>query len=104
MILLSKDGKDLIVTCDCGCNDTVHISVDKIDEDTGKFAYSTYLNGNRQRDRRGALAIIIMKCEKIWRILRNKDHHYSEILMTEQDFATFRDYVNDVWEKTHGET
>ena len=104
MILLSKDGKELIATCDCGCHDAVNILVDKIDEDTGKFAYSTYLNGNWYRDQHGPLTTIIMKCEKIWRILRNKDHHYSEILMTEQDFATFRDYVNDVWEKTHGET
>lgn len=104
MVLLSKDGNELVATCTCGCGDAVHLFLDEIDEDNDIFAYSAYLNGNWYSDQHGAFRTFTMKCKKIWRIIRNKDHHYSEILMTEQDFATFRDYVNNVWEKTHGET
>ena len=31
--MMSEDKKELIVTCKCGCQDTIHIKVD--DEDKG---------------------------------------------------------------------
>ena len=32
-IMISGDKKELIVTCKCGCQDTIHIKVDDEDKD-----------------------------------------------------------------------
>ena len=55
-LLKSDDGKDLIVTCGCGCDEGVHIRIEKnlpainIDPDDETFCYVTYLNSNWYRD------------------------------------------------------
>ena len=93
-ILKSEDGKDLMVSCSCGCDNGVHINI-KMDDD--EYAWVTYMNGNWYRDQNKRILYIIRdKLRKIWAIIRNKDFYYSEILMTRKDFETFREYINGV--------
>ncbi|MBQ9973911.1 MAG: hypothetical protein IJP02_03010 [Oscillospiraceae bacterium] len=92
-VLKSKCGSELIVTCTCGCGDAFHISVCKDDEEL--YGIVTYLNGNWYRDQEdSALRAIGRKLRKIWRIIRNRDHHYSEICMTPSEWDKFKAFVN----------
>ena len=40
-VMISEDKKELIVTCKCGCQDTIHIKVDDEDKDTDCYAIQT---------------------------------------------------------------
>lgn len=94
-ILKSKDGKDLIMTCTCGCEDSIHFTIDTSDPDF--YCCMSYMSGNWYRDQNeSARDVFRRKCKKIWRIIRNKDHHYSDIHMRPEDFDLFREYVNSV--------
>lgn len=95
-ILKSEDGKDLIVSCSCGCDNGVHINIKKYDDE---YAWMTYMNGNWYRDQNKRILYIVRdKLRKIWAIIRSKDFYYSEILMSRKDFETFREYINGVKE------
>ncbi len=43
-VMISDDKKELIITCKCGCQDTIHIKVDDEDKDADYYAIQTYLN------------------------------------------------------------
>lgn len=47
-VLLSKNQKELILSCNCGCNNGLHIKIEK--EDPEYFCYTSYLSGNWYRD------------------------------------------------------
>lgn len=94
-VLLSSDNAELIVTCGCECEDAIHMRLNVEDEDDEIMAIS-YMNSNFYRDQVGALKAIIKKIKKIWRIIRGKDICYSEIIMTKEEFAQFRKYVNSI--------
>ena len=49
-VMISDDKKELVVTCDCGCEDTIHIRVDDKDKDSDYYAIQTILSGNWYRD------------------------------------------------------
>ena len=49
-VMISEDKKELIVTCKCGCQDTIHIKVDDEDKDADYYAIQTYMSGNWYRD------------------------------------------------------
>lgn len=102
-VLKSGDGKELIVSCSCGCDEGVHIIIDcdntanNINPEDDTFCYVTCLNSNWYRDQEKKIWLVIWnKLRKIWDIIRNKDFYYSEILMTRRDFETFREYINGV--------
>lgn len=91
-LLLSEDKTELIHTCNCGCEDAIHIRMDVWDKDS--YAIQTYLNGNWYRYQRSGFDLFKLKIKKIWRIIRNKDHHYSEIIMTKDDFEKYKEFIN----------
>lgn len=96
-VMMSKDKKELIVTCNCKCGDTIHFC--KIEEDTNysdkEYAFLTYLNSNWYREQnKKTFRIIGEKIKKIWCIIRNKDFYYSDILMSKEDFEQFKEYIN----------
>lgn len=101
-VLKTNDGKELMITCSCGCDSGVSIRVEqdywnagKSDNDT--FAYCTILSGNWYKDQYQIIRDVLwQKMKKIWAIIRNKDYYYSEICMTRKDFETFREYINEV--------
>ena len=79
----------------CGCHDTVHIQVDDEDKEYGTYAFLTYMNGNWYRDQNDKVFRCIgRKLKKIWRIIMNKDFHYSEICMNKEDLQAFKEYLN----------
>lgn len=94
-VLMSKDKKDLIVTCRCGCEESMRIKV-IYDEDCDDYTCLSYLNGNFYKDQQGAWTCFKQKLKKIWCILRNKDFYYSDIILTKEDWVEFKDWVNSV--------
>lgn len=95
-VLRSRDGNNLVVDCDCGCNNGVRFRVD-YDDDLDMFFLVSFLNGNWYRDQNDrVLRVVGRKLRKIIAIIRNKDHCYSEICMTRDDFAEFKEYINSV--------
>ena len=94
-VLKNKDGTELLVSCNCGCEQGVHIRVDK--EDNDMYFLMTYTNGNWYSDQNKTVrAVIREKLKKIWCIIRNKDFHYSDISMTSKDFQEFKEYINNI--------
>lgn len=104
-ILKSQDGKELLVTCSCGCDSGVSIRINQdywnaSKPDNDIFAYCTILSGNWYKDQYQTIRDVLwQKMKKIWAIIRNKDYYYSEICMTRKDFETFREYINEVGEQ-----
>lgn len=93
--MISDDKKELIVTCGCGCEETICIRINDEDKEYGYYAIQTYLNGNWYRDQNDrVLGTIRRKLKKIWAIIRNKDFHYSEVMMNRDDFQKYKDYIN----------
>lgn len=94
-VMISKDKKNLIINCKCGCEDTIHIRIDDTNKDSDYYAFMTYLNGNWYRDQNDRIfRTIEIKLKKIWAIIRNKDYYYSDVLMSCEDFKRFKEYIN----------
>lgn len=88
-VLKSTNNSELIVSCCCGCDNSIHISVNNFPDDS--YALMTYMNGNFYSEQKYP---VIEKIKKIWAIVRNKDYFYSDIRMTKDEFAEFRTWVN----------
>ena len=58
-VLLSKNKKELIVSCNCGCNNGLHIKIEK--EDPEYFCYTSYLSGNWYRDQDKKIRCVVWK-------------------------------------------
>ena len=92
-VLLSQNNNELFLNCQCGCDDGIHIKIKPFGDD---YAYITYTNGNFYRDQHGAFSTLIRKLKKIWSIIYNKDYAYSEIVMSQEDFEVFKQYINSI--------
>lgn len=98
-IMMSKDKKELIVTCSCGCDDGVHIIKSNSDEYDGSVAYLSYISGNFYKEQENILfGVFKNKLKKILAIIRNKDFYYSDVRMSKEDFQQFKDYINQFGE------
>lgn len=96
-VMISDDKKDLIVTCECGCDchDSFHIEICKDLYGGDTYAVQTYMNGNFYKDQDDRiLSTIGRKLKKIWAIIRNKDYYYSDIIMKKEDFEKYKKYIN----------
>ena len=93
-IMKSKDGKNLIVDCNCGCDEGLRIRINEFNEDT--YAIITYTSGNFYKDQKlSCWSIFKLKCRKIWRIIRGKDYCYSEILVSKEEYNELKDFINN---------
>lgn len=93
-ILKSEDGKYLIITCKCGCDNGVHLNIEKEDDE---YAWITYMNSNWCRDQNKRIGYVIMdKLKRVLAVIRSKDFDYSEILLSKEDFEVFREYINEI--------
>lgn len=90
--LKNSDGTELVVTCSCGCQDSLHLKIDPDDDDL--FFFLSYMNGNFYRDQGGLFSSVKRKIKKIGAILFNKDYYYSEVIMTKGEFSQFKEFVN----------
>lgn len=94
-VMKSKDGKNLIVDCNCGCDEGLRIKIHPFDDE--RYSILTYTSGNFYKDQNmSCWRIFKLKCKKIWRILRGKDYCYSEILLTKEEFEELKEYINSV--------
>ncbi len=91
----TKDTRELIMSCQCGCDEGIRIRINK-DDELDDYAFVTYQNGNWYREQSGSFKTLTEKIKKIWRIIRNKDFYYSEIIMSKEDFNKFKEYVDKV--------
>lgn len=89
---VNEDG--LIITCGCGCGDTVKMEFDI--EGGYEYFFMAYAKSDWYNEQHGVFDRLVGKLHKIWRIIRNKDHHYSDIRMTRADFEVFKEYINSV--------
>lgn len=92
-VMISKDNKNLVVTCKCGCDEGVHIKISH-EDGSDDYAYQCFSNGNFYKDQCGVFAILKNKLKKIWAIIRNKDYYYSDVVMTKNDFEEFKKFIN----------
>ena len=88
-VLKNFKNDELIVSCKCGCNDGIHIKINKKEDETDR-AFIAFTNGNFYREQGSSF---IKKLQKIWAIIANKDFYYSDIVMTEKDFKEFTNWV-----------
>lgn len=86
--LKSNDNKQMVITCDCGCDEGIRV---EINEDFGDYCYITYISGNFYKEQ----ANLLDKIKKIWKIIRNKDFYYSEICMSREDFEDYKKWINE---------
>jgi len=87
-IFKTSDSSEMMVTCSCGCHESLCIHVDNNNDEF--YCYQIYLSGNWYKEQ----ADFLQKLKKIWRILRNKDYCYSEIYMTKEDWEEFKEWIN----------
>ena len=94
-VLRSKDGKELILNCRCGCDESLMFKVDRDDPDY--YMVGSYISGNFYKDQDYTIwRVIKNKIKKIWCILMNKDFYYAEIILNGEDFKEFKEYINSV--------
>ena len=94
-VFKTKDEKELVVTCKCGCCDGFHMVIDDDDKDAGIYTFMSYINGNFYSEQKnGVFSVIGRKLKKILAIICNKDYYYSEIVMSKADFEEFKEWVN----------
>lgn len=89
--LKSKDDKGMVVECKCGCDEGIRI---KIEKEEDYYAVLTYVSGHFYTEQDGFLKRFALKLKKIIAIIRNKDFYYSEVIISEDDFEEFKEFVN----------
>lgn len=94
-VLTSTNKHEMIVTCNCGCEDSVHLSIEKWSDND--YAFMMFMNGSFQSEHnKTILCIFVEKVKKIWAIIRNKDYYYHDIRITNEDFEEFKEYINSI--------
>lgn len=89
-VLKNFKNDELIVSCKCGCNDGIHIKINKEEDETDR-AFIAFANGNFYKEQGSSF---IKKLQKIWAIIANKDFYYSDIVLTKDDFKEFKEWIN----------
>ena len=94
-IFRSKDGEELVVDCNCGCDEGLRIRVNKHSDDL--FFVVTYLSGHFAfMQNETVFGVIKKKLKKIWRVITNQDYCYSEICMTREDVHELSEYFAEI--------
>lgn len=93
-ILKSDNGNDLIITCNCGCDEGVRLHIDY--DEYGYFAYQCFLKGKFSDERCGVWETFKEKCKRIWAVITNKNYYYSDIVMSKDEWNMFRQWVNSI--------
>ena len=95
-VLKSKDNKGILLDCCDGCDTGIRLRIEK---DDICYCMMTYTNGSFYTEQGETVRKVIgKKLRKIWAIIRNKDFYYSDIMMTKDEFAEFKEYVNSIKE------
>ena len=93
-VLKTKDNKEMIISCGCGCENSIYFKIDNKDK-YDLYCIMTYLNGDQYKVQNDTVVrSFIRKMKKIISIIRNKDYVYSELTLSKKDFEEFKEYVN----------
>lgn len=97
-VLFNQERTEMIISCDCCCDSGYHFRIEKNKiEDFEDYCFCTVLNGNWYMEQdKTLMKIWFNKLRKIWAILRNKDHYYSEVVMSKKDFEEFKHWIGEV--------
>lgn len=96
-LTISKDEQEAVLTCQCGCDDAVHIKICKEFEDDESFSFLTFMKSNWYSEQDETIFRTIgKKLKKIIAIIRSKDFYYSEIVMSKDDFVQFKEYIDSI--------
>lgn len=94
-VLTSKDNKELVVTCKCGCKASFSLRIDDEWKDEDYYALLCFMKSNYNTEYNlNVWRAFKIKMRKIWTILRGKDYCYSDTIMSRADFEEFKAYVN----------
>lgn len=89
MIFYNNEKDECILSCHCGCGDSVQISVEH--KGLGdNYCFVSFLDSAWNFEQQGWF----WRFKKIWMILRNKDYYYSDICMTKAEFEEFKKWIN----------
>lgn len=93
--LKNKNGTEMFIDCNCGCDNGIRFRIDVDDWDY--YCFMTYTNGNFYKEQNDKLwRVFCKKFKKIWAIIRNKDFYYAELTMTKEEFEEFKEYINSI--------
>lgn len=96
-VFKTKNNQELIITCNCGCDESFHIKIEPIYEDEYEtYALISYMNGKFYTDQLSGWNTIKKKLKKIWAIITNKDYYYSDVILNKNQFEEFREYINQI--------
>jgi hypothetical protein len=94
-VLKNTDGTEMLVDCNCGCDNGIRFRIDK--EDFDYYCFMSYTNGKFYAEQgETAWHIFCKKLKKIRAIIRNKDFYYTEMMLTKDEFNEFREYINSI--------
>ena len=93
-----KNIKDMLVTCNCGCQEGMEFrfvkeKYDDINNTDYFIELCTSEWGSEQDHGIRRLKFVI---QKIWKIIRGKDFYYSEIMLTPEQWKEFKAKINEV--------
>ena len=90
MFTKNKNDSCCSMYCSCGCLNGVILNADK-DGDMGyRISLVTDIWNSSQETGWDKFK---EKCRRIWRILRNKEHHYFDIYLKDGDITEFKEFV-----------
>lgn len=93
-VMISKNKKDLIVSCKCGCDQGIYFRLEHFD-DLDSMMYMSVVSGNFYKEQEmSVLGVIRSKLKRIRAVIRNKDFCYSDICMSVEEFKVFKEYIN----------
>lgn len=92
-VFFTKDKQELIVTCNCGCEEAFHLKVNQ-DEEDDFYSVLYFMKSNFDTEYAASpWWAFKIKMRKIWCILRNKDYYYSDVILTKADFEELKRYL-----------
>lgn len=87
---LAKTRKnDYVMFCDCGCNEGV---VFKIVNEDGDISVGLVSDNFYIRQDKGNMSFK-EKIKRIWYIIKGKEYHYFDILITKDELQKFKEFV-----------
>lgn len=89
---MTEDKTNLILDCECGC-EAIKFEVDLEDADADIIMLATLLTSKFYSKQENFIRRFADKVKRIWRVIRNKDYCYGEVVLTKEDFRAFKKYI-----------
>lgn len=81
----NEDMKVIIVNCDCGCDEEIHIKKYRGDDNTPDDYYITISESKFYSKQDGIFRLIKRRLKSIWRAMLGKEYQLCEINITKDD-------------------